>query len=174
VFQRDPFGPWLERCLHRILPFSHFARRFLPLASPEGHRGFFGLPRPLLGAFSCHPFSNLLLVQHTVHGLGHDDPAASHSPNPVHDRVRSHAMTVVPHRHGGTGNHGLSPFHDRGHDRGHVLCPVHGGRDLGHAHDHSLCPGPVRGRGGHDPCPYPSLYLCHVGPCRVLGLSHGD
>lgn len=113
-------------------------------------------------------------MQHSDLGLGHDGPSVSHSPNPVHDRVRSHAMTVVRHRHtGGTGSHGLSPSRDRGHGRGLVLCPVHG-RDRGHGHGHNLCPGPVRGRGGHGPCPCPSLYLCHVGPCRALCPSHGD
>ena len=114
-------------------------------------------------------------MQQTVHGLGHDGPAASHSPNPVLDRVRGHAMTVVRHRHGGTGCHGLSPSHDRGRGRGLVLCPVHGrGRDPGHVHGHNLCPGPVRGRGGHGRGRGPSLYLYHAVPCRALCLSHGD
>jgi hypothetical protein len=176
--QRD----WL-RITERVA-LSHFAPHSPPLVSLGAHRGFLGLPlRPFLDAVSCPPFSNLVLVYHTDPGLGHDGPAASHSPNPVHDRVRGHAMTVVCRRHtGGTGSHGLFPSHDRGH----VLCPVHGrGRDPGHGHGHNLCPGlfpfPGRGRGGHDhgrgPCPpypCPSLGLCHEGPCRALCLSHGE
>ena len=204
MFQPDFFGPWLERLQYRTLPSVHrrykktkrqaqtterdalsrFAHRSLPLASLEAHRGFLGLPPHLfLDAASCPLFSNLVLVQHTDLGLGHDGPAASHSPSPVHDPVRTHAMTVAcRHRTGGTANHGLSPSHDRGH-----VLPVHGrGRDPGPGpgHGHNLCPGPFpflgRGRGGRDhgrapcPCPSPSLCLGHVDPCRALCLTHDE